>query len=167
MQWIEGGEEKAQKEWEEEFTHYIPYILDDDFFGLQNYTRTTYGPDGIVPVPAGTPMTQMDYENYPEALEHCIRRVHEELPEVPILVTENGIATGDDAQRCTFIEQALAGIERCIADSIPVIGYCHWSLIDNFEWQKGYALTFGLCAVDRTTQERFPKKSLKLLGSYR
>lgn len=167
MQWIEGGEEKAQKEWEEEFTHYIPYILEDDFLGLQNYTRTTYGPDGIVPVPAGTPMTQMDYENYPEALEHCIRRVHEELPEVPILVTENGIATGDDAQRCTFIEQALAGIERCIADSIPVIGYCHWSLIDNFEWQKGYALTFGLCAVDRTTQERFPKKSLKLLGSYR
>ena len=165
-QYVEGGQERADRDWNEEFRHYIPYIKEDDFFGLQNYTRTTYGPDGILPVPEGTPMTQMDYEVYPEALEHVIRRVHEEMPEVPILVTENGIATGDDAQRVAFIDKALEGVQSCIRDGIPVMGYCHWSLIDNFEWQKGYALTFGLCAVDRKTQIRTPKPSLKHLGDY-
>ena len=165
-QFIEGGEAGAEKEWDEEFGHYIPYIKDDDFFGLQNYTRTTYGPDGIVPVPEGTPMTQMDYEVYPQALEHVISRVAKEMPGVPIMVTENGIATSDDEQRCAFIDVAVEGVQSCISDGIPVIGYCHWSLIDNFEWQKGYALTFGLCAVDRKTQVRSPKKSLRHLGEY-
>ena len=167
LQCIEGGEPAAEKEWNEEFAHYIPYIKDDDFFGLQNYTRTVYGPDGIVPVSEGTPMTQMDYEVYPKALENVIRRVNSEMPQVPIMVTENGIATADDDQRCEFIDKAIAGVQNCIADGIPVIGYCHWSLIDNFEWQKGYALTFGLCAVDRKTQIRTPKRSLKHLGEYK
>lgn len=53
-----------------------------------------------------------------------------------------------------------------MADGIPVIGYLHWSLLDNFEWQKGFAKTFGLIAVDRTTQKRHPKESLKVLGTY-
>jgi beta-glucosidase len=166
-QFIEGGENGAEKEWNEEFGHYIPFIKDDDFFCLQNYTRTVYGPDGIVPAAEGTPMTQMDYEVYPEALEHVIRRVNKEMPHVPIMVTENGIATSDDEQRCEFIDKAIAGVQSCIEDGIPVIGYCHWSLMDNFEWQKGYALTFGLCAVDRKTQMRTPKKSLGHLGGYR
>lgn len=166
VQWIEGGKEKADKEWDEEFEHYIPYIKDDDFFGLQNYTRTVYGPDGIVPVPEGTPMTLMDYEAYPQALEHCIRKVNEQMPNVPILITENGIATADDKQRIDFIDKAVLGVQNCIRDGLPIIGYCHWSLIDNFEWQKGYALTFGLCAVDRKTQKRSPKASLKHLGEY-
>lgn len=164
---VAGGEDKADKEWAEEFGHYIPYIKDDDFFGLQNYTRTVYGPDGIVPVPEGTPMTLMDYEVYPEALEHVIRRVNKEMPGVDIIVTENGIATADDDQRVSFIDKALEGVQNCMADGIPVKGYCHWSLLDNFEWQKGYALTFGLCAVDRKTQIRSPKKSLGHLGEYR
>ena len=83
----------------EEFTHYLPYIKDDDFFGLQNYTRSLIGPDGICPVPEGAEITQMEYEFYPQALEHVIRRVHEEYTKagkknMPIMVTENGIAEG-------------------------------------------------------------------------
>ena len=53
IQAVNGGEERAAKEWEEEFTHYLPYIKEDDFFGLQNYTRSVIGPDGIQPVPQG------------------------------------------------------------------------------------------------------------------
>lgn len=165
IQTMEGGEERAMKEWEEEFTHYIPYIKEDDFFGLQNYSRSLIGPDGIMPNPAGAKVTQMDYENYPEALEHVIRRVYQEMP-VPIMVTENGIATEDDAERVTFIKTALSGVQSCIADKIPVLGYMHWSLMDNFEWQKGYSMKFGLIAVDRTTQTRTAKESLTVLGSY-
>ena len=160
-----GGEENALKEWTEEFLHYVPYIKDYDFFGLQNYTRTLMGPEGSLPVPDGAETTQMDYEYYPEGLAHVIRKVYEALP-IPIMVTENGIATADDTRRVAFITEAMKGIEGCIEDGIPVLGYCHWSLMDNFEWQKGFSMTFGLIAVDRATQKRMPKPSLEFLGSY-
>lgn len=161
-----GGEEQAAREWNEEFLHYLPYIQDDDFFGLQNYTRTVMGPDGSLPVPEGAETTQMGYEFYPQALANVIRTVHKSLS-IPIMVTENGIATDDDTRRVAFIQEALAGVEACMQEGIPVLGYCHWSLMDNFEWQKGYSMTFGLIAVDRTTQIRSPKPSLAYLGSYR
>ncbi|MBR1758391.1 MAG: glycoside hydrolase family 1 protein [Lachnospiraceae bacterium] len=161
----EGGEAEALREWTEEFLHYLPYLKDDDFFGVQNYTRTLMGPEGSLPVPDGAEVTQMDYEFYPQALGHVIRKVHKELP-IPIIVTENGVAATDDTRRVAFIKEALAGVESCIADGIPVLGYCYWSLLDNFEWQKGYSMTFGLIAVDRSTQKRYPKESLTFLGSY-
>ncbi len=83
-----------------------------------------------------------------------------------LLVTENGIATSDDERRCEFIREALASVMEAKEQGAKVRGYFHWSLLDNFEWQAGYAKTFGLIAVDRTTQERHPKKSLSVLGSY-
>lgn len=166
IQPVLGAEENARKEWAEEFTHYIPYIKDDDFFGLQNYTRTIMGPEGALPVPEGAEVTQMGYEFYPRALGNVIRSVHKELG-LPIIVTENGIGTADDSRRIAFIEEAIRGVEDCLEDGIPVLGYLHWSLLDNFEWQKGFSKTFGLIAVDRSTQTRYPKESLRALGSYR
>lgn len=166
LQFVEGGQAKAEAEWNQEFLHYAEQIAEDDFLGLQNYTRTVYDADGIVPVEDNVLKTQMDYEFYPQALEHVIRKVHETLPQLPIFVTENGAAVEDDQLRCNFIDQALAGVQACREDGIPVIGYCYWSLMDNFEWQKGFALTFGLCEVDRTNWKRTPKPSLTHLGSY-
>ena len=160
-----GGEEKAQKEWEEEFLHYLPWIQNDDFFGLQNYTRTLMGENGSLPLPEGAETTQMGYEFYPQALGNVIRKVHESLP-VPIIITENGVATEDDSRRIAFIQTALDGVSACIEEGIPVFGYCYWSLLDNFEWQRGFSMTFGLIGVNRETQERIPKPSLKTLGSY-
>ena len=161
-----GGEEAAAKEWADEFTHYLPALEGDDFLGVQNYTRSRVGANGQMPTPEGAELTQMDYEFYPEALENVIRAVHKEF-KGDLIVTENGIATADDRRRVEFIRRALAGVQRCIGEGIPVKGYCHWSLLDNFEWQKGYAMTFGLIAVDRTTQTRYPKESLAYLGSFR
>ena len=161
----EGGEAAAAAEWDEEFRHYLPYIRDDDFLGVQNYTRTLFGPQGQLPAPQGAELTQMEYEFYPQALEHVLRKVHEDF-KGDLIVTENGVAVADDSRRVEFIRQALAGVERCVSDGIPVKGYCYWSLMDNFEWQKGYAMTFGLMAVDRATMERHPKESLAFLGSY-
>ena len=160
-----GGEENAEREWAEEFTHYLPAIKEDDFLGVQNYTRTQIGAEGSMPVPEGAELTQMDYEFYPQALEHVIRRVAEDF-KGNLMVTENGIATADDTRRVAFIETALSGVKACIADGIPVKGYMHWSLLDNFEWQKGYSMTFGLSAVDRSTQQRSPKPSLSVLGGF-
>ncbi len=158
-----GGEELAEKEWEEEFLHYLPYIKNDDFFGVQNYTREIMGPDGVQPVPEGMELTDMKYEYYPEALGNVIRRVAKDLS-IPIMITENGLATTDDTRRVEFIDRALAGVKECMNDGIDIIGYLHWSLLDNFEWQKGYSMTFGLIEVDRTIQKRYPKPSLYHLG---
>lgn len=165
IQALPGGEAFAEKEWDEEFAHYLPFIQQDDFLGVQNYTRTQYGPEGQLPCPEGAELTQMDYEFYPQALEHVIRRVHGAFPG-KLMVTENGVATADDGRRVAFIRQALQGVQNCLRDGIPILGYCHWSLMDNFEWQKGYAMTFGLIAVDRVTLERIPKPSLSFLGAY-
>ena len=166
LQALPGGEAFAEASWDEEFRHYLPYIEGDDFLGVQNYTRTQYGPQGQLPCPEGAELTQMDYEFYPEALEHVIRRIHADFAG-DLIVTENGVAVSDDSRRVEFIRRALEGVRHCMEDGIPVKGYCYWSLMDNFEWQKGFSMTFGLMAVDRETMERKPKESLKYLGSWR
>ncbi len=166
IQAVQGGEENAGKQWEDEFTHYLPYIQNDDFLGVQNYTRSLVGPEGTLPTPEGAELTQMNYEFYPQGLEHVIRKVAADF-HGDLIITENGIATSDDSRRIAYIREALSGVQSCIHDGLPVKGYFHWSLIDNFEWQKGYTMTFGLVAVDRKTQTRRPKESLSFLGSFR
>lgn len=166
IQAVPGGEDRAAKEWEEEFRHYLPAIEDDDFLGVQNYTRTRVDASGSLPAPEGAELTPMDYEFYPEALANVIRRVAEDFRK-DLLVTENGIATSNDARRIAFIRTALSGVKSCLEEGLPVKGYFYWSLLDNFEWQKGYSMTFGLVAVDRTDQRRHPKESLNYLGSMR
>lgn len=163
---VMGGEEAAAKEWEDELLHYLPVIGQDDFLGVQNYTRMLMGPEGSVPTPEGAELTQMDYEFYPEALEHVLRKVAR-VYHGDLLVTESGIATADDTRRVAFIQRATDGVANCVADGIPVKGYFYWSLLDNFEWQKGFSMTFGLVAVNRATQERIMKPSLTVLGSLR
>ena len=165
LQPLPGGESFSEAAWDEEFRHYLPYIEGDDYLGVQNYTRTQHGSQGQLPCPVGAELTQMDYEFYPEALEHVIRRVAEDF-KGDLIVTENGVAVSDDTRRVEFIRRALAGVKNCVNDGIPVKGYCYWSLMDNFEWQKGYSMTFGLIAVDRATQTRTPKESLAFLGGF-
>ena len=166
VQAVPGGEEKAKEEWDQEFTHYLSAMDGDDFLGVQNYSRTLMGPAGSLPVPEGAETTQMGYEYYPEGLAHVLRRAALDF-HGDLIVTENGIATSDDARRCSFIRTALEGVNGCLLDGLPVKGYLYWSLMDNFEWQKGFSMTFGLIAVDRATMERKPKESLSCLGLWR
>jgi beta-glucosidase len=135
----------------------------DDFIGVQTYTRRRVGPDGVLDPEPGVPLTTMGYERRPQALGATIRRAAE-VAGVPVLVTENGIATDDDAERIGFVHAALESVLDCLADGIDVRGYFHWSALDNFEWAYGYAPRFGLVAVDRETQERTPKPSAAWLG---
>lgn len=161
---IPGGEENAAKLWEEEFCHYLPGIKNDDFIGLQNYTRELVGPDGSLPVPAGADVSQSGYEFYPEALEHIIRKVAKDY-KGDLYITENGVAGENDQRRVEFIQRAINGVHHCIDDGIPVKGYFYWTFMDNYEWQRAYSMKFGLVAVDRGTQKRTAKPSLTFLGS--
>jgi beta-glucosidase len=135
-----------------------------DFFGVQTYTRFRVGPDGFVPPPAGAEMTLSGYEFYPQALANTIRWAHKAIGK-PVYVTENGIATRDDARRIAFVDAALDGVRSCLDEGIPVHSYLYWSLLDNFEWTSGYGVPFGLAAVDRQTFRRTPRPSAAHLGA--
>lgn len=160
---LPGGEAAAARLWQEDFGWYLPFILEDDFLGVQNYSRKIVDASGTREPAEGAPVTQMGYEDYPASIGHVLRKVAQQFPG-ELLVTENGISTDDDARRCRFIREAFAGVLAAKKDGVPVSGYLHWSLLDNFEWQAGYCKTFGLIAVDRNTQTRFPKQSLQVLG---
>jgi beta-glucosidase len=136
----------------------------DDFVGVQSYSRQLVGPQGIVRPAETAELTQMGYEFYPLALENTIRLAWQET-QVPVIVTENGLATSDDTRRVDFIQQALEGVSRCLQDEIPVKGYFYWSMMDNFEWMMGYQMTFGIVGVDRETQQRLIKPSARFLGN--
>ena len=144
-------------------TDWLEVSAEDDFVGVQTYSRNIIGPDGALPVPDGTPTMQTGWEVYPEALEHTVR-LASEYAGVPVLVTENGMATDDDATRVAYTRRALEGLAACIADGIDVRGYLHWTFLDNFEWTSGFAKTFGLVAVDRETFARTVKPSARWLG---
>lgn len=105
----------------------------------------------------------MGEEFYPEALEATIR-LAAAVSAVPIVVTENGLATDDDTRRQVYVQRALQGVANCLRDGIDVRGYIYWTALDNFEWIFGYRPTFGLIAVNRATQERAVKPSARWLG---
>ena len=162
---VNGGEKAAEQLWHEDFGWYLPYIEGDDFLGVQNYSRKIVDANGAREPAEGAPVTQMGYEDYPTSIGNVLRRVSKEF-KGDLIVTENGIATSDDERRCQFIREAVAAVFSAREDGVPVKGYFHWSLLDNFEWQAGFGKTFGLIAVDRKTQKRHPKQSLQVLGEF-
>ncbi len=136
----------------------------DDFVGVNTYTRHRIGPDGWVGNEPGVELTAAGYEYWPEALEATLRRASELTGGRTLIATETGIATDDDTRRLEYIDRAVEGTRRAIADGIDIRGFIYWSALDNFEWHRGYAQRFGLIAVDRETQERSVKPSGWHLG---
>jgi len=142
---------------------YYDATTGDDFIGVQSYTSQPVDANGPVPHPEHPDNTQTGFAYRPDALGINLRRLWERHG-VPLLVTENGIATADDTRRIAYTTEALQGLLDAVADGVHVLGYCHWSLLDNYEWGT-YAPTFGLIAVDRAGDfERIPKPSLAWLG---
>lgn len=143
---------------------HLEHTSGDDFIGVQTYSRTRVGPEGQLGPEEGRLVLPMGYEYYPESLAATVRRAAE-VTGLPVLVTENGIGTDDDAVRISYVRTALEGVLDCIDEGIEVLGYTYWSLLDNFEWAFGYGPRFGIVDVDRATQERRVKASGDWLGA--
>jgi beta-glucosidase len=99
--------------------------------------------------------SDIGWEIYPSGLKRQLERFARYG--VPLLITENGIATQDEELRTEFLRAHLRSLAEALAAGIPVAGYCYWTLMDNFEWSLGTGARFGLAATDFTTQRRSPR----------
>jgi beta-glucosidase len=135
-----------------------------DFIGINYYSRTVvrwaprgqallFGEDCVADHhDAPRRFSDLGWEIYPRGLRLTLERFA--AYGVPLMVTENGIATDDEELRSWFLLRHLEALGDALASGVPVLGYLYWSLIDNFEWAEGTGPHFGLAAVDFTTQER-------------
>ncbi len=155
-----------------------------DWLGVQYYFRAgvTSSP-GLVPVLMVTPcfgdfdfgacvapadptkfVESMGYEFYEPGIYNVLKDFSERWPDLPLSVTESGIATRTGRRRAEHVVRSLEQIWRAREDGVDVRGYYHWSLMDNFEWAEGYEPAFGLYSVDLTTYERTATEGATLLG---
>jgi beta-glucosidase len=140
-----------------------------DYIGFNYYYRsvltfdsaspgTLFARDVFLP---GAEISDLNYgEVYPEGLYHLLKRLSRYGK--PIYITENGIPDADDDRRPAFLITHLRQMWKAIMQNIPVMGYYHWTLVDNFEWAEGWNLRFGLIEVNPETQERKMRRSGEL-----
>jgi beta-glucosidase len=109
----------------------------------------------------------MGWEKYPEGFYYLLKDLDKRYGNIPIMITENGIAIDDvpengsvnDADRIEYLETHLDSMLKAYSEGVNMIGYFAWSFMDNFEWAEGYSKRFGLIYIDYKTLERIPKKS--------
>lgn len=144
-----------------------------DFLGVNYYERTVVGhrPGDDRPVkviPPEAEVTEMGWEVYPQGLTDLLVGITRDYRPASIVITENGCSFGDgpgvdghihDERRIAFLTGHIEAANRSIQAGVPIDGYFVWSLMDNFEWARGYRQRFGLVWVDFETQQRIPKDS--------
>jgi len=139
-----------------------------DFLGVNYYTRVVCSAATPKVTPPGKlGFSDMGWEIYPQGLTDLLVGLHQEYDLPPICITENGIAVADrmehgaidDRQRISYIDMHLDAIAAAVDQGVQVDAYFYWSLMDNFEWNSGYAKRFGLIFVDYATQQRTMKAS--------
>ncbi len=135
-----------------------------DFVGVQNYERKVWDSKGPLPPPPGARLDFSGREVWPGSLAGAVRYAWE-ATKLPIIVTEHGVNADDDTLRAWLIPAALRELKRAVEDGVPVRGYFHWSLIDNFEWGFGYKYRYGLHSFDRQTFVRTAKPSAAVLAA--
>lgn len=122
----------------------------------------------------GLPQTAMGWDITPEALGRLVHMIRDEYTDLPLYITENGSAFEDvvedgkvhDAGRVDYLRRHLQAVEALNAEGMDIRGYYAWSLLDNFEWARGYSRRFGLVYVDFETQQRIPKDSFGVFKDY-
>lgn len=138
-----------------------------DFFGLNYYTRDYVSVD--LAKPANTWLLTVEDPNYWEiyasGLHRLLLEAHRRMPRLPIVITENGVSDSGDKRRAHALDQHLYAIHQAMRAGVPITGYCHWSLIDNFEWSLGFEPRFGLFEVDYENDfKRTPRSSALHFG---
>jgi beta-glucosidase len=149
-----------------------PLVDSLDFWGVNYYNRRRVNLhrqngrflDMLQPTPGAETSDHGRNGTYGEVYPAGLYRVLKRVAGLgkPIYITENGLPDADDDQRPRFLLTHLAQMQRAIAEGVDVQGYYHWSFTDNFEWAEGWALRFGLVALDEKTQARTPRPSAKL-----
>ena len=144
-----------------------------DYLGINYYMRQRIrcvekrGPHpiyGIEIAPCEGDCTDFGWEIYPSGMREILNWAYRKYRR-KIIVTENGIADASGEKRPRYLQSHLEELYKAInEDGIPVKGYFHWSLIDNYEWAKGFKMRFGLYRVDYQTKERSPTKAVELYG---
>ena len=163
LQYVDGGEVVRDQFRLEMQDVYLQAAREDDFLGVQSYSRVRFSPEGKLEPEQGVELTQMGFEFWPEAMEEALRYASR-IANVPLIVTENGVAATDDTRRVEYYRRALAGVANCLNDGLDIRGYYAWSAFDNFEWMLGYEPKFGLVEIDRANQKRIIKPSARWLG---
>jgi beta-glucosidase len=131
-----------------------------DLIGFSYYSAAGVTADGAwLPYPDDAPRSPLGYSIWADGLGLVLDRLHEELPGRPLLVSEYGIGTDDDAQRAKYIERGLEIVRDALGRGIDVRGFFHWTGVDNYEWLHGYDVKFGLWDRDRK-----PRGSLEVLS---
>ena len=100
----------------------------------------------------------------PSGLQYVLEDLGERY-DLPVMVTESGLADTDDSQRKWWISETIKAMDAAMKNGVKLLGYLHWSLLDNFEWNKGFWPKFGLIAVDRRTMKRTVRPSAKWYGA--
>ena len=146
-----------------------------DLLGLNYYSRAVVKYDFKAPLiqaapvqPVGNEYSSM-WEIFPEGIHEMLTRVWKDYqPTAEIMITENGVPVPDgldydgrcrDERRIRYLQSHITQVRRAMDEGVPVKGYFHWSLMDNFEWALGYAPRFGLIYVDYKTLKRTIKDS--------
>ena len=139
-----------------------------DFLGVNYYTRL-WASAAVPPTPAPNRLgvTDMGWEIHPDGLRELLVGLHQDYRLPPVYITENGMANDDrlqhgaidDTPRIDYVRAHLEAIAQARSRGVDVRGYFYWSLMDNFEWDSGYAKRFGLVHVDYATQQRTLKRS--------
>lgn len=140
-----------------------------DFVGINYYARGTLCFDSKSPAtiftkeltPKDAWVNDRGWEIYPQGLYELLMRI-KRLTKKPILITENGTADALDSHRPKYLLLHLKELHRAITKGANVIGYFHWSLLDNFEWKEGLSSKFGLVEVDFANQRRTVRESGRL-----
>jgi len=132
-----------------------------DFIGLNFYFTKTQAahiiPPRVETIEWSGAVSDLGWPVNPEGLAQVLNEV--KRYDLPIYITENGLADASDNHRADFIRAHLRVVEKAQATGLDVRGYLHWSLIDNFEWDLGFEPRFGLVAVDYNSMKRTPRKS--------
>lgn len=160
-------QERFAARWLHAFNNLSFYWLSDwkthDVLGINYYFHRRLDATGRIwpgfqdPHETNRPVSDLGWELHPEGLGGILQsliRYHK-----PLLVTEHGLADAADSRRPKYLTESLEGVSQAIQAGAPVVGYLHWSLLDNFEWADGFMPRFGLVEVEYATQKRTPRPS--------